>query len=114
MRLFGSDRIAPMMMKLGAKEDDPIVHPWMTNAVSKAQKRVEEHNFEIRKRLIKYDEVMTAQREIIYQYRSNVLKGYDLKNEILNMISDTLSNVIDRVVESKRFEIGRASCRERV
>lgn len=103
MRLFGSDRIAPMMMKLGAKEDDPIVHPWMTNAVSKAQKRVEEHNFEIRKRLIKYDEVMTAQREIIYQYRSNVLKGYDLKNEILNMISDTLSNVIDRVVESKRF-----------
>ena len=103
MRLFGSDRIAPMMMKLGAKEDDPIVHPWMTNAVSKAQTRVEEHNFEIRKRLIKYDEVMTAQREIIYQYRNNVLKGYDLKNEILNMITDTLSNVIDRIVESKKF-----------
>ncbi len=103
MRLFGSDRIAPMMMKLGAKEGDPIVHPWMTNAVSKAQKRVEEHNFEIRKRLIKYDEVMTAQREIIYQYRSNVLKGYDLKNEILNMITDTINNVIDRIVESKSF-----------
>ncbi len=103
MRLFGSDRIAPMMMKLGAKEDDPIVHPWMTNAVSKAQKRVEEHNFEIRKRLIKYDEVMTAQREIIYQYRNNVLKGYDLKNEILNMITDTINNVIDRIVESKTF-----------
>ncbi len=103
MRLFGSERIAPMMMKLGAKEDDPIVHPWMTNAVSKAQKRVEEHNFEIRKRLIKYDEVMTAQREIIYQYRNNVLKGYDLKNEILNMITDTLNSVIDRIVESKTF-----------
>ncbi|MBO8093859.1 MAG: preprotein translocase subunit SecA, partial [Prosthecochloris sp.] len=103
MRLFGSDRIAPMMMKLGAKSDEPIVHPWMTNAVSKAQKRVEEHNFEIRKRLIKYDEVMTAQREIIYQYRNNVLKGYDLKNEILNMITDTVNNVIDRIVESKSF-----------
>jgi preprotein translocase subunit SecA len=103
MRLFGSDRIAPMMMKLGAKSDEPIVHPWMTNAVSKAQKRVEEHNFEIRKRLIKYDEVMTAQREIIYQYRNNVLKGYDLKNEIINMISDTVNNVIDRIVESKTF-----------
>jgi preprotein translocase subunit SecA len=92
-----------MMMKLGAKEDESIVHPWMTNAVSKAQKRVEEHNFEIRKRLIKYDEVMTAQREIIYQYRNNVLKGYDLKNEILNMITDTINNVIDRIVESKGF-----------
>lgn len=103
MRLFGSDRIAPMMMKLGAKSDEPIVHPWMTNAVSKAQKRVEEHNFEIRKRLIKYDEVMTAQREIIYQYRNNVLKGYDLKNEIINMISDTVNNVIDKIVESKTF-----------
>lgn len=103
MRLFGSDRIAPMMMKLGAKQDESIVHPWMTNAVSKAQKRVEEHNFEIRKRLIKYDEVMTAQREIIYQYRNNVLKGYDLKNEILNMITDTVNNVIDRIVESKDF-----------
>ncbi len=103
MRLFGSDRIAPMMMKLGAKSDEPIVHPWMTNAVSKAQKRVEEHNFEIRKRLIKYDEVMTSQREIIYKYRNNVLKGYDLKNEILNMITDTINNVIDRIVESKSF-----------
>lgn len=103
MRLFGSERIAPMMMKLGAKEDESIVHPWMTNAVSKAQKRVEEHNFEIRKRLIKYDEVMTAQREIIYQYRNNVLKGYDLKNEIINMIYDTVNNVIDKMVESKTY-----------
>ncbi len=103
MRLFGSERIAPMMIKLGAGEDEAIVHPWMTRAVSKAQKRVEEHNFEIRKRLIKYDEVMTSQREIIYQYRNNVLQGYDLKNEILNMITDSINNVIDRIVENESY-----------
>ncbi|OQY39355.1 MAG: preprotein translocase subunit SecA [Candidatus Cloacimonetes bacterium 4572_65] len=103
MRLFGSDRIAPMMMKLGAQEDDPIIHPWMTKAVSKAQKRVEEHNFEIRKNLIKYDEVMTAQREIIYQYRRNVLRGYDLKNEIVTMFKDTLHGTIDNLVADPRY-----------
>ncbi|HPT71698.1 MAG TPA: preprotein translocase subunit SecA, partial [Candidatus Cloacimonadota bacterium] len=66
MRLFGSDRIAPMLMKFGVKEGEAITHPWMTGAVEKAQRRVEEHNFEIRKQLIKYDEVMNQQREVIY------------------------------------------------
>ncbi|MDZ4121877.1 MAG: SEC-C metal-binding domain-containing protein, partial [Candidatus Cloacimonadaceae bacterium] len=95
MRLFGSDRIAPMMMKMGLKGGEAIRHPWMSKAVEKAQKRVEEHNFEIRKNLIKYDEVMNQQREVIYSYRRGVLKGYDLKNEILEMIEETIINVID-------------------
>lgn len=94
MRLFGSDRMAPMMLKLGLQPGDAIRHPWMTKAVEKAQKRVEEHNFEIRKNLIKYDEVMNQQREVIYSYRRSVLKGYSLKNEVKEMIQETVLNVI--------------------
>jgi preprotein translocase subunit SecA len=95
MRLFGSDRIAPMMMKLGLKPGDAIRHPWMTSAVERAQKRVEEHNFEIRKNLIKYDEVMNQQREVIYSYRRSVLKGFNLKHEVLEMVEETVRAVVD-------------------
>ncbi len=98
MRLFGSERIAPMMMKLGFKEGDAIVHPWMSKTVEKAQKRVEAYNFEIRKQLLQYDEVMNQQREVIYNYRRNVLKGYDLKNEIIEMIKDALEEVAETYV----------------
>jgi preprotein translocase subunit SecA len=103
MRLFGSDRIAPMMMKIGLKPGDAIRHPWMTKAVEKAQKRVEEHNFEIRKSLIKYDEVMNQQREVIYSYRRSVLKGYDLKPEILDMIIETIENIVDGIIPSDSY-----------
>jgi len=95
MRLFGSDRMAPMMMKMGIKPGDAIRHPWMTKAVERAQRRVEEHNFEIRKNLLKYDEVMNQQREVIYSYRRNVLKGYSMKNEVLEMVEDCIDNLID-------------------
>jgi preprotein translocase subunit SecA len=94
MRLFGSDRIAPMMMKLGLKTGDAIRHPWMTKTVERAQKRVEEHNFEIRKNLIRYDEVMNQQREVIYSYRRSVLKGYSLKFEVQEMIQETVNRVV--------------------
>lgn len=103
MRLFGSDRIAPMMMKMGLKSGDVIRHPWMTKAVGKAQTRVEEHNFDIRKNLIKYDEVMNQQREVIYSYRRSVLKGYDLKPEILEMIAATLSSVLDQIIPKDSY-----------
>lgn len=98
MRLFGSDRIAPMMMRFGFKPGMVISHPMMTKHVERAQKRVEEHNFEIRKNLIKYDEVMNQQREVIYSYRRSVLKGYDLKNEILEMITETINNLVDSII----------------
>jgi len=93
MRLFGSERIAPMMMKMGLQSGEAITHPWMTNAVEKAQKRVEGFNFETRKQLIKYDEVMNQQREVIYNYRRNVLMGYDLKFEIVEMIRDAVADI---------------------
>ncbi len=98
MRLFGSERIAPMMMKMGFKEGDAIVHPWMSKTVEKAQKRVEAYNFETRKQLLQYDEVMNQQREVIYTYRRNVLKGYNLKNEIIEMIKDALEDIAENLV----------------
>lgn len=103
MRLFGSDRIAPMMLKMGMQSGEKIIHPWMTKAVEKAQTRVEAHNFEIRKQLIKYDEVMNQQREVIYNYRRNVLKGYDLKNEITEMISTAIENMIEEVIKDEKY-----------
>lgn len=94
MRLFGGDRIAPMMMKMGIKPGDAIRHPWMTKTVERAQKRVEEHNFEIRKNLIKYDEVMNQQREVIYSYRRSVLKGFSLKREVQEMVAEAVLRVV--------------------
>ena len=103
MRLFGSDRIAPMMMKMGLKPGDAIRHPWMTKAVERAQKRVEEHNFEIRKNLIKYDEVMNQQREVIYSYRRSVLRGYSLKREVQDMIEETVENTVSGMIPADSY-----------
>ncbi len=103
MRLFAPDKIAPMMMKLGFSEGEAIVHPWMTKAVERAQKRVESYNFEVRKQLLKYDEVMNQQREVIYHYRRNVLKGFDLKFEIIDMIKDTIEDVVLNEVSGEKY-----------
>ncbi len=103
MRLFAPDRLAPMMTKLGLSEGDAIIHPWMTSAVGKAQQKVESYNFEIRKQLIKYDEVMNKQREVIYNYRRNVLKGYDLSAEIIDMIKDTIEDMVLDVIGDERY-----------
>ncbi len=111
MRLFGSDRMAPLMQRIGLQQGEAIRHPMMTKAVEKAQTRVEEHNFEIRKNLIKYDEVMNQQREVIYSYRRSVLKGYDLRGEIVEMISDVISRRVEEITAMSRYpeewEIGR-------
>ena len=103
MRLFGSDKIGPMMVRMGLKKGEAIIHPWMTKAVGKAQKRVESYNFESRKQLIKYDEVMNQQRNVIYSYRRNVLKGYDLKFEIIEMIKDTIAEIVDSIIVDENY-----------
>ena len=103
MRLFGSDKIAPLMMKLGISSGEAIRHPWMSKAVEGAQKRVEGQNFEIRKQLIKYDEVMNQQREVIYTYRRNVLKGYDIKNDITEMIESTISALVQEHIGEIKY-----------
>lgn len=103
MRLFGSDRMAPLMQRIGLKPGEAIRHPMMTKAVEKAQTRVEEHNFEIRKNLIKYDEVMNQQREVIYSYRRSVLKGYDLRAEIQEMITETIERLVDDICSASNY-----------
>ncbi|MEW2921504.1 preprotein translocase subunit SecA [Muricauda sp. ANG21] len=89
MRLFGSDRVAKMMDRMGLEEGEVIQHSMMTKSIERAQKKVEENNFGIRKRLLEYDDVMNAQREVIYKRRKHALQGERLKVDIANMIYDT-------------------------
>jgi len=87
MRLFGSDRIAGIMDKLGAQEGEKITHSLVTRSIQKAQQRVEGHNFEIRKHLLEYDDVMNQQREVIYDLRLNTQRGDDLEGQLRDLIS---------------------------
>ncbi|QHI35258.1 Protein translocase subunit SecA [Kordia antarctica] len=89
MRLFGSERVAKMMDRMGLKEGEVIQHSMMTKSIERAQKKVEENNFGIRKRLLEYDDVMNAQREVVYKRRRHALHGERLKVDISNMVYDT-------------------------
>ncbi|MDO5760114.1 MAG: preprotein translocase subunit SecA [Bacteroidota bacterium] len=96
MRLFGSERMVKMMDRLGIKEGEVIQHPLMTRSIERAQKKVEENNFGIRKRLLEYDDVMNNQRTVIYTKRHNALYGDKLSIDISNMIYDCIAVMIDR------------------
>ncbi len=89
MRLFGSERIAKMMDRMGLKEGEVIQHSMISKSIERAQKKVEENNFGIRKRLLEYDDVMNAQREVVYKRRYNALFGERLRVDVANMIYDT-------------------------
>ena len=107
MRLFGSERIAKVMDRMGLKEGEVIQHSMMTSSIERAQKKVEENNFGIRKRLLEYDDVMNAQREVIYKRRKNALHGERLKVDIANMLFDTCENIVSnnkRANDFKNFE----------
>ena len=94
MRLFGSEKIAKMMDRMGLEEGEVIQHSMITKSIERAQKKVEENNFGIRKRLLEYDDVMNAQREVIYKRRHNSLFGDRLRIDIANMIYDTCENIV--------------------
>ncbi|MFL2639536.1 MAG: preprotein translocase subunit SecA [Flavobacteriaceae bacterium] len=107
MRLFGSERVAKMMDKMGLEEGEVIQHSMMTKTIERAQKKVEENNFGIRKRLLEYDDVMNAQREIIYKRRKHALEGDRLKVDIANMIYDITELIVETNKENndhKNFE----------
>ncbi len=95
MRLFGSDRIARVMDRFGMKEGDVIQHPMITRSVERAQKKVEENNFAIRKRLLEYDNVMNQQREVVYDRRRHALVGERLKDEIFDMLREHINEIIE-------------------
>ena len=94
MRLFGSDRVAKVMDKMGLEDGEVIQHSMMTKSIERAQKKVEENNFGIRKRLLEYDDVMNAQREVIYKRRKHALQGSRLKLDIYNMLYDTCEEIV--------------------
>jgi len=104
MRLFGSDRIARMMDRLGLKEGEVIQHSMITKSIERAQRKVEENNFGIRKRLLEYDDVMNSQREVIYSKRRNALYGEKLGIDIANMIYDVCENIIEDFHAESDFE----------
>ncbi|MFO7998886.1 MAG: preprotein translocase subunit SecA [Bacteroidales bacterium] len=104
MRVFGSDRISRIMDRLGLQEGEVIQHSMITKSIERAQKKVEENNFGIRKRLLEYDDVMNAQREVIYKKRRNALFGERLAVDIANMIFDTSENIIVEAQDQGDFE----------
>jgi preprotein translocase subunit SecA len=94
MRVFGSDRVIGMLDRLGMEEGQVIQHPFISGAIERAQKRVESFNFDIRKQLLEYDNVMNQQREVIYEERKRVLDGLSLKEHIIDMLEDVLDDKI--------------------
>lgn len=104
MRLFGSDRIASIMTKMGAEEGEVIEHSMITRMIERAQKKVEENNFGIRKRLLEYDDVMNQQREIIYSKRRHALLGEHVEDDINQMLEDYIDEVIEAHYEAGTIE----------
>ncbi|HWO40261.1 MAG TPA: preprotein translocase subunit SecA [Candidatus Eisenbacteria bacterium] len=94
MRIFGADRIQGIMSRLGMEEGVPIEHGLVTRAIENAQKKVEAHNFDIRKHLLEYDDVMNKQREVIYNQRREVLKGENLKEQVLDMAQNLVDDIV--------------------
>jgi preprotein translocase subunit SecA len=110
MRLFGSDRISSVMERIGIKEGEVIQHPMISKSVERAQKKVEENNFAIRKRLLEYDNTMNSQREVIYSRRKKALQGDRLKSEILGLMEE----MVDEIVEKNFEDVNVGGIREQV
>ena len=103
MRIFGSDNISKFMDKLGLDEDEPITAKMITKSIEKAQKKVESHNFEIRKYVLEYDDVMNQQREVLYAQRRQVLTALSLKDTILGMVSDIIDDGLNKYADEKLY-----------
>jgi preprotein translocase subunit SecA len=103
LRIFGSDRIAPIMSKLGMEEGEPIEHNLINRAVENAQKKVEAHNFDIRKHLLEYDDVMNKQRTVIYDLRKEVLAGEDLRDMVMELAGEVAEELAQRYSDAKEY-----------
>ena len=96
MRLFGSDRIVKMMERMGLEEGQELTHPWLNRSIQQAQKRVEQHNFQIRKRTLEFDDVMNKQREVIYGFRNEIINGEDVRDRLMDIMEEV---VVDKVAQ---------------
>src|SRR5689334_6306211 len=110
MRMFGSERIASLMDKMGYKEGDVIQHSMISNSIQRAQKKVEENNFGIRKRLLEYDDVMNKQRNAVYDKRNHALFGERLALDIDTSFSTVAESLVESFKEQEDFEGFRMAC----
>jgi len=101
MRIFGSERMDGMLQKLGLKEGEAIIHPWINKALEKAQQKVEARNYEIRKQLLKYDDVMNDQRKVVYEQRKEIMSARDVASTITDMRHEVIEAMIGRCIPEK-------------
>ncbi len=101
MRIFGGERVKMIMERVGMQEGEPIEHKYTTRAIENAQKKVEAHNFDIRKHLLEFDDVMNKQREVVYAQRRFILGGDDLKETIIEMMEDVVADLVDRFTDER-------------
>lgn len=101
MRIFGSERLDGMLQKLGLKEGEAIIHPWINKAIERAQTKVEARNFDMRKHLLKYDDVMNEQRKIIYQQRHEFMESKDLSDVVLDMRLEVIDDLVGQAMPEK-------------
>ncbi len=104
MRIFASDRVKALMQKLGMEEGEAIEHPWVTKAIENAQRKVEGHNFDIRKQLLDYDNVANDQRKVIYEQRSDIMAAEDISDVIESMRVDMVTNLINEHIPPQSLE----------
>ncbi len=104
MRIFASDRVAGLMQKLGMEEGEAIEHPWVSKAIENAQRKVEGHNFDIRKQLLEYDDVANDQRKVIYEQRNELMARDDISDTIANIRADVVSGVVDTFIPPNSLE----------
>ncbi len=102
LRIFGAEKISSIMDKIGIEENEPIEHKLISRAIENAQKRVEGQNFDIRKHLLEYDDVMNRQRQVIYEQRKSVLKGDDLRADLQDIIEETVEDLVSEYIEDKK------------
>ena len=103
MRIFGSDRMDGMLQKLGLKEDESIVHPWINRALEKAQQKVEARNFDIRKNILKFDDVMNDQRKVIFEQRVELMQDDDLSDTVADMRHDIVEDLVSQHIPEKAY-----------
>jgi preprotein translocase subunit SecA len=103
MRIFGSERMDGMLQKLGLKEDEAIIHPWINKALEKAQKKVEARNFDIRKNLLKYDDVMNDQRKVVFEQRKELMDGENLSETVAEMRQDVIEELVSKHIPENAY-----------
>src|SRR5256885_3027404 len=96
MRLFGSDRIVKCMEKMGLEEDQELEHPLLNRSIGQAQKRVEQHNFQIRKRTLEYDDVMNKQREVVYGFRNEIIHAQDVRDRLMDIMEEVVIQKVEQ------------------